>query len=395
MFSILHIIFWLGVALLIHSYVFYPWLVKMLSRGKKDNEQVHSRNDALPRVAVLMAAYNEELVLAEKIESLLAQDYPMDLVDIFIGSDNSTDGTNAILQRYHDGGKLQAILFAERQGKPNIINQLVAKVRDAQREAQVYLMTDASVILEPDVLFQLARHFKNPKVGLVDAQMNYSGMKKEGISYSENTYLSSEVRLKHNESKLWGKMIGPFGGCFALRAELYKDVPSNFLVDDFYLAMQVLEEGYLAINELSASCHEPVSHESSEEFRRKRRISTGNFQNLFHFKHLLNPFSSLGFSFISHKVLRWLGPFIMIALFICSALLAGKGSLFFGAIVVLQLAWYVGIPLVDVLLTKLNIHLRPTRNIAYFNLMNWALLMGFFRFLGGVKSSVWTPTKRT
>ncbi len=368
-----------------------------MAARKKGNQNCYTKDDALPKVAVLMAAYNEETVLREKIESLLAQTYPGELIDIYVGSDNSSDDTNAILREYEAKGALKAVLFNERQGKPNIINQLVAKVREqeGEKKASIFLMTDASVMLEPAVLFHLVKHFKNPDIGLVDAQMNYSGMREEGISYSENTYLGSEVQLKHNESRLWAKMIGPFGGCFAIREKLYKAVPGNYLVDDFFLAMQVLVSGYSVINELAAKCYEPVSHEASEEYRRKKRISAGNFQNLFHFKQTLNPFSKLGFSFISHKVIRWLGPFIMLILFISSLALAWSGSQFFLAVVGLQLLWYLGVPMIDWILRKLGVHLMAARNITYFNLMNWALMMGFFKFIVGIRSSVWTPTKRS
>lgn len=369
--------------------------MNFFARGKELNPIRYTKNEDLPSVSILMAAYNEEVVLESKLTSLIGLDYPEEKLQIYVGSDNSTDKTNDILNQYSAEYKhIHPIIYNSRQGKPSIINQLASSL-DLDSDNHILLLTDASVILEEDCLFSLVRHFKNKKVGLVDAYMTYTGMKAEGISKSENTYLTNEVSLKQNESKVWGQMIGPFGGCFTIRAKLFSPVPDNFLVDDFYLAMKVLEQDYLTINDMEAICFEPVSHTSSEEFRRKKRISTGNFQNLMAFKHLLNPFNSLGFSFISHKVLRWLGPFFMLSIFISSALLALQGSHFFRILLFLQLVWYLVIPILDKLLGLLKIHFTMTRNISYFNLMNYALFLGFFASLKGVKSGIWQPTKRT
>jgi len=158
--------------------------------------------------------------------------------------------------------------------------------------------------------------------------------------------------------------------------------------------MKVLEQNKMVINDLSAKAYEQVSHASSEEYRRKKRISTGNFQNLYQFKGLLNPFTSLGFAFISHKVIRWMGPFLMLAIGLSSMGLAVGGSQVFGLLVLGQALWYVAVPLLDVLLKKVNVHLSLLRNISYFNRMNLALGVGFVDFLRGVKSNIWEPTKR-
>jgi cellulose synthase/poly-beta-1,6-N-acetylglucosamine synthase-like glycosyltransferase len=219
------------------------------------------------------------------------------------------------------------------------------------------------------------------------------GMKKEGISVQEKAYISREVRIKHEESLLWGTMMGPFGGCFAIRKSLFKPVPSNFLVDDFYLNMLVLEAGYKAINNPKAHVFEDVSNDIAIEFKRKIRIATGNFQNLSRFKKLLwPPWKGLGFSFLSHKVIRWLGPFFLILAFISLFVLSFDSKtyliLFFAYIFLLV------VPLLDWLLKKLNFHIFILRFITHFCAMNLAMFIGFVRKNRGVKSNVWEPTKR-
>lgn len=392
---LLHIGFWLSIFLLVYTYVLYPWLVKVLAKGKSINDLKYAKAEELPRVSVLMAAYNEEAVLEEKMATLLNQSYPSESIDIYVGSDNSKDRTNAILTLFQEKNEnIHFTLFKTRQGKPSIINQLARKAIDKNGD-HAFLLTDASVYLEYNTIFELVKHFKNDRIGLVDACMNYQGMQSEGISNSENTYLSGEVLLKHNESKAWGKMIGPFGGCFAMRSELFQEVPTNYLVDDFYLAMKVLGADYLAINDLKASCYEPVTHAMGSEFKRKKRISAGNFQNLFAFKSLLNPFKALGFAFVSHKVIRWLGPFLMLKIMATTFWLAWQGLVFYKVVALLLVSWFVLIPLLDYVLAKLSINLKLLRNISYFNAMNWALFLGFFKFLSGVKAGIWEPTARS
>lgn len=395
--SVFHALFWIAAASLLHTYLFYPLIMKALARHTKSDPLRYTSEDALPSISILMAAHNEEAVIAEKIDSLLAQDYPPEKVKIYIGSDNSSDKTNGIIHGYAlKHPQIQLFPFTTRQGKPSIINQLAQEAiwQSEVEYEHLYMLTDASVMLSPAVVTKLASHFKDPQIGLVDAHMIYIGIEAAGISVSEQNYLSSEVRLKSNESQVWGKMIGPFGGCFMLRSELFFPVPKNFLVDDFFLAMKVLQRGYKVINDLDAKCYESVSHEIAEEFKRKKRISTGNYQNLNYFKGLLNPFKSLGFALWSHKVLRWLGPFFILAMVLSAIVLAVLGSSFFKLVLSLIGMILLVVPALDKLLALGGIHFSVFRNIRYFVMMNVALIMGFFKYMRGVKSSAWEPTKR-
>jgi len=243
-----------------------------------------------------MAVYNEIKVIEAKMNSLLALDYPKDKITFHIGSDCSKDGTNEVLQQIASvNSNIKFKIFESRQGKPNLINKLVASAKSQTKHETIYLLTDASVMLEENCLKQLVKHYKNPEIFLVDANMQSLGLEKGGISKSEGTYIQSEVRVKDMESRLWGKMIGPFGGCYTIRSSYYVPVPENFLVDDFYITMRGYEKGGKAINELQALCYEHVGFSAQEEYKRKTRISAGNFQNLFTFWKLwLPPFSKLG-----------------------------------------------------------------------------------------------------
>ncbi|HMV24799.1 MAG TPA: glycosyltransferase, partial [Saprospiraceae bacterium] len=203
-------------------------------------------------MSFIMPLHNEEKVLRQKIESLINLNYPTHKIKWYFGSDASTDQTNAILSTWEDR---QHVFYKNtRTGKPGMVNFLVEKAiaNYAAGAEHILLFTDASVMLDSDCLINLVKHFKNPDMGLVDANMINKGVNKNNISAAESRYVSLEVKLKHWESKINRKMIGPFGGCFALRSDFFSPIPNNFLVDDFYLCMEVFRKGGHAINALDA-----------------------------------------------------------------------------------------------------------------------------------------------
>jgi len=405
----LHIIFWTSVFIIFHSYILYPLILKLHLKKNKINKIFYDTKEECPKVSILLSIFNEELVITEKIESIINSNYPKNNIELLIGSDNSTDKSNEIITKYSQNYDfIKVFLFKSRQGKPSIINQIKQNAT-----GEILILTDANVIFHKDTIFEIARHFKNPEIGLVDTNMNNKGLSINGISIPESTYISHEVKTKNYEGNIWGTMMGPFGGCYAIKSELYEQVPSNFLVDDFYINMNVLEKGYKAINNLNAIVYEDVSNNFKDEFRRKIRIATGNFQNLKKYKSLLlglfglgklklnknsfvNPFG-LAFSFLSHKVLRWIIPFFIIILLITNILLIiFSENCFqdFFIFTILSVLFSFLIPLFDFIFKKIKINLKLLRFISHFYGMNLALLLGFFKYIKGVKSGIWQPTKR-
>jgi cellulose synthase/poly-beta-1,6-N-acetylglucosamine synthase-like glycosyltransferase len=385
----LQIILFISLAGIFHSYVIYPILIKLAAKGKRISNQSFSFTDTLPKVSIIMAAYNEEAVIEEKIRTILDNDYPKEKLEILIGSDNSNDRTNEMIQQFADENQniiFQA--FTSRQGKVSIVNQL-----EKQAKGDILILTDANVMFHNDTIFELVRYFKDETIGLVDAKMINTGLQKEGISFQEKSYISREVFIKHHESVIWGSMMGPFGGCYAIRKNLFHDVPNNFLVDDFFICMKVLEQKKKTVNNLDAKVFEDVSNNLRDEFFRKIRIATGNFQNLNRFSHLLWPFwKGSAFAFLSHKALRWLGPFFLLLIIISLSILAFYHT--FYLILAIGTIFILTLPLYDILLKKIKIHNVILRFATHFFTMNLALLIGFFRNLKGVKTNVWKPTKR-
>jgi cellulose synthase/poly-beta-1,6-N-acetylglucosamine synthase-like glycosyltransferase len=390
MFWILLILFVLCIAGILHSYLFYPlFLIGFTNRNKSQNSLVYSSGTEMPEVAVLCAAYNEEKVIREKIESVFQTNYPVSKLKFYIGSDASTDKTNQIieeLQQKYSG--LRLVNFPGRTGKSGIINKL-AEIA----EAEVFILTDANVIFLPDTLTNIVKNFKNENVQQVAANIIKLSPNNEGIAGQEKNYIGIENKIKHCEGIRWKAVMGAEGGCYAIRRSWYAPVPPKFYMDDFYITMNVLERDGEVLFEPDAMCNEDVPTEATEEFKRKVRISIGNFQNLNRYRKLLIPFwKGKGFAFLSHKVLRWYTPFFLIAsLLLCTAL-----AFYHWIFIVLAIGQLLLIlsPLFDKMLTRAKIQIGLLRYAAHFYFMNLALLKGFIEYSKGVKSNIWEPTKR-
>jgi len=403
---LLQIIFWVSFIALAHTYVVYPLLLSLLARFTSPLPPFQGGMNSQQPISILIAAYNEEKVIKEKLGSIFNSNYPKELIEVIVGSDASTDRTNEIVKSFPN---VQLVEFKGRSGKVKIINHLKTLAK-----YDILILTDANVMFDKNTIQELTKHFGDPAIALVDSNMiNPVGrtsngvniIQGKGISKAESTYIRGEVGIKNNEGKVFGMMMGPFGGCFAVLKSYYENVPENFLVDDFYLNMKVLEKGGRAISEINARVYEKVPSDWKVEFKRKIRIATGSYQNMFEFYHLLFRFNALSFCFLSHKVLRWKGPFFMIALYTTSFLFSywlylydvlaeGTVQIYWQQILFLLQNLLIMLFMLDLLLSALKIHFAPTRLVTHFLTTNLALLIGFFKFLGGVKSSIWNPTKR-
>lgn len=398
MLLLLQILFWISAVAVAHTYLFYPLWLQYKAKGKSANPHQYMATDTgLPPLIILMAAYNEAKVIGQKLESIFNTQYPIEQIQVWIGSDNSTDATHAIVKQYQaQYPQIQLSIFEGRNGKPRILNKLMQESAVANRlpPDSILVLTDANVLFTPNLLFQLVKHFKNPTTGVVGANVLNIGVKDTGIAYQEMWYIRRENVVKHYESLIGGCMMGAFGACYAMRANLFEPIPPNFIVDDFYLTLIGIEKGYTALKELEAICYEDVPDDINEEYRRKKRISSGNFQNLRRFYRLLSPRKGIiAFCFLSHKVLRWFTPLFLIISFCTSGYLAFRTKFYFG-LFLLQIGsllfW-----LADFLLSKYNINIKLFRFARYFYLMNLGLFIGFIKYLKGIETNVWKPTKRS
>jgi len=386
MYNVLSFILGSSIFLILHTYLFYPAMMILFFRKPRVALPQFQTEEELPTVAILIAAYNEESVIEEKLNSIYHSDYPLSKINVYVGSDASKDQTVAIVKRLQSKyNSLFLIEFAERVGKIAIVNHLQTLVKD-----EILILTDANVMFTKNLITELVKNFKSSQTGIVAANIIKESKSKVGISSTEKKYLSLENKIKTAESNAFNLIMGAEGGCYALRNSLFTKVPSNFIVDDFFITLSVINKGAAVIFNPAAICLEDVGDDPVGEYKRKVRISSGNFQNLFYFKkHLLRFWSPICFTLWSHKVLRWITPSLLIISLLSSGFLVLFNS-FFLPLFVIQMFGF----LVPVFNRYLNFKTPLMLLISHFYSMNFALLEGFIKFISGIKSSVWQPIKR-
>jgi len=377
--------------LLAWTYLFYPAAVLSCASLHKKRTALRKGNQpasTLPFVSVVMSLYNEEKVTAKKVLSLLATDYPADLTEFIIGSDGSTDDTDRIMiEMAATDSRIRFIRHEQRIGKPSMLNDLVSIAR-----GDVLIITDANVIFSPETVRLLAEGLRESGTGLCDATVIPLTHDKAGITRQENFYGRYETNLKRAEGELWGAMPGPYGGCYAIRRELFPVLPGNTLVDDLFVGLTVLRRDYRSVNIPEALVYEDTQPDMAVQFRRRVRIAAGSFQNLFRFGPFPSDRLSVSFVFLTHKIMRWLTPLFLVLFFMTTVILSGRSD-FYLYLTAVQLIFII-LSALDMVLDRHSRKIRYQRYITQFLLMNAALAAGFVKAVRGIKSGIWEPTKR-
>lgn len=382
------IIWW---CLLISSYIVYPVLMRILAKARNITQySYYDKTDDLPGITILMAVHNEEKVLEHKLQSVFSCDYDLSKIKMLIGLDNCSDNSAEIVKTFQAKFPEQIfVVESERLGKPQMLNYLFEKF---QPTSELTVFTDANVIFTGETLYELAKFFKTQQMGLVDTKFLLS---EDIVSHQlESEYLGFEQELKYHEGIVWGTMQGPFGGCFAIRTKLFEPIPDRFIVDDFFIGMNVMKQGFYAILNPSAIVIEEVHTSWKEEYRRKQRIAAGNFQNLKYFSSVLTkPFTALSVSWFFHKILRWTLPVMLVP-----AILIGFGEFYcFGSgfwASLITLILIIGVVASLYILQRLTLQSRTIERLSYFIYINLALVQGFIIYIKGIQSNVWKPTQR-
>src|SRR5882762_4259174 len=370
------ILFWAAVLAVLHTYLFYPLLLILLdgfeqARGAwryicGSERRRPPAQLGLPHVSVLIAAYDEAACIGQRIENLLAQDYPAEHLEILVGSDASTDGTDAIVQHYAARGvKLSR---GDRAGKAGVLARLVGIAK-----GEVLVLTDANTEFEKDAIRQLVQPLRDPAVGLVCGRLRLHSPL--GAPIVESAYWKLESLLKMYESRR-GCVMGANGGIYAVRRHLFPPLPAGTVVDDFVAALRVLQNGYEVRYEPEAVAHEETAPGHADEYKRRVRIAAGGFRALAQFRDLLSPRHGFtAFALWSHKVLRWFVPQAMVLALVANALLAPH-SRFYAAMLFAQCGAYLLAALGLLGLSPRKLGKLPDA-AAHFVEMNAALLVGF------------------
>ncbi|HXI82735.1 MAG TPA: glycosyltransferase family 2 protein [Verrucomicrobiae bacterium] len=370
-------VFFVSAGAIVYSYAIYPLLLALVPVRRR--EQVPEPAE-WPSISVVISVYNEEKHIVQRIENLLALDYPRDRLEILIGSDGSTDRTNELVRRFSDP-RVQLYEFGQRSGKPSVLNRLIPQTR-----GELLAFSDANALFAPDALHKLARHFRDTHIGGVCGRLQFHGEKSET---NEGPYWKLETYLKTRESVL-DSCLGANGAIYAIRKSCWPDIPDNTFVDDFVIGMRVREQGARVVYDREAVATEELPQSVSHEMTRRIRIGAGDFQALFLCWRSLLPWRGFhSVAFWSHKVLRWLSPFFMAAALIANIALLPRPL--FTVLMALQLAFYA-LAAVGMLRTGRKIVLFSAPH--YFVTINLALLLGFFRFITGTQQAAWKRTAR-
>jgi len=392
--STAEIVFWICLGAVVWSYAAYPALLFLLASLQqvlrdvtfllgRSNRRKTPRQEFLPRVALLVAAYNEEAVIEHKIQNSLGLDYPPDHWEFLLGLDAPSDGTATRAARVVHPA-FRVVSFSARRGKLAVIRDLAAAT-----SADILVFSDANTLLEADALRLLVRHFRDRRVGAVCGELRLASP--EGVPPGESLYWRYEVALKFLENRL-GCVLGANGAVYAVRRELFR-MDRAWIVEDFQVPMGIRHAGHRVVYDPEAIASEETAPSLAAEFRRKVRIGAGDFQTLFGSLGFLNPFrGTVALAYFSHKVLRWLGPFFLLTALASNITLAGTHPIYAGALA-LQGIFYLS-ALLGFEFERRGHRSKLLALPLYFSAVNLALLLGFFRFLTGRQGQQWTATPR-
>ncbi|HXZ11725.1 MAG TPA: glycosyltransferase family 2 protein [Candidatus Sulfotelmatobacter sp.] len=376
------IIFWLCLAVVLYVYIGYPVLLRLGAFGRR---KAVDRGSATQTVSILVAAHNEESVIEAKLKNLLACNYPRDRVEILIGSDGSSDRTEAIVRPYAAEG-VGLISFPEQQGKSAIQNGLAAA-----SSGEILVFTDADCLFDSEALSQMIENFSDPQVGLVTARPAYVNEPETQITENECLYLRYETWLRRQESE-HGVLAMASGSLFAMRRSLWRALDPN-VGDDFALPLHVARLGWRNVLEPEAVAYTCLPQNRAESMLRlKVRIISKDFRALLANACLLDPLRHRGLavSLWSHKLLRWHIPYFLAGLFAASAFLMQRP--FFRVWFALQAAFYA-LALAGFARANGRRLVFPWSVPMSFCLVNFAALLGSLKCLVGRTSGQWTPVR--
>lgn len=381
----LQIAFWALVLLMLYTLGGYPFLLRFLTSFRKEAQYppVNER----PAVSFIVAAYNEEKNIAAKLDNLRRIEYPTDLVEFIIGSDGSTDATDRMVTEAATADtRIRFFRLEKRGGKIAVLHHAAAKASGA-----ILIFTDCSVRTDADIVPKIVACFQDPMVGLVSSRDVWVD-EKSGTPLGQKEYIDYEMTIRRLESRL-NSLVSASGSFFAVRKELFRPYGGD-QADDFALPLQVYRQGYKVIHRDDLIGYVPMVASSGAELSRRTRIIQAGIRTVLANAALLNPFRYPVFSWQlwSHKVLKWLFPFMVAANIILAAVLWGVSPVYkaiiglYGLTAVLALLGYVA--------KGEGLSFKPFRTANFLLLSMTAVVTAWYRVLIGHRTVTWEPSHK-
>lgn len=380
---VLAVVFWVSLVLVVYAYLGFPLWTLLRARW---TARPCRPADITPTVSIIIAAHNEAESIGAKIRSLLALDYAPDRLEVVVASDGSTDATNAIVGGCRD--RRVRLLAMPRGGKARALNAAVAEAR-----GEVLVFSDANSIFAPGALRALVRPLADPQVGGVAGDQRYRDRRNLASSHAgERTYWSLDRVLKRAQSAA-GHVTSATGAIYAVRRELFQPIPEG-VTDDFVTSTRVIAQGYRLVFAEEAIAYEPMAATGAGEFARKVRVITRGLRAVVRMRHLLNPvrFGFYSVQLFSHKVLRRLVVFPLLALLASSAWLAAAAPVYAAALgtqLVILACAAVGFLLGHTAIGRS----KPFSLPYYFCLVNAASLLACWNLVRGRQIEQWSPQR--
>ncbi|MGO4293443.1 glycosyltransferase family 2 protein [Chitinophaga sp. RAB17] len=389
--SIWSVIFWTSLILVCYSYVGYGIFLYIVIRIKRLLQGNSARKESTfePEVTFLVAAYNEEDFIAEKIANALSQSYPSEKIRFVFVTDGSSDRTNEIISQYP---MVQLLYDPQRKGKMAAVNRAMALVK-----TPFVVLSDANTLLNTSAVALLMKRFEDDRVGVVAGEKKVMPTTGAAEAQGEGMYWKYESLLKKWDAELYSVM-GAAGELIAIRTALFEQLPEDTILDDFMLSFRINMKGYTVMYEPAAYAMETSSASLGDEYKRKVRICAGGFQSMGRLLPLLNPFRypKITWQYVSHRVLRWtLAPLgLLLALVSNLILILTKANDIYIITGIAQLCFYSA-ALAGYVLTRRQIKAKYLYIPFYFVFMNVTVYIGFIRFLRKRQSAVWERAQRS
>ncbi|HXB09213.1 MAG TPA: glycosyltransferase family 2 protein [Puia sp.] len=383
------LIFYVSCGLVFYNYAGYAVIVYLLNKITGSKQPVEEDAAFRPTVAFIVAAYNEQDVIKQKIVNTLELDYPRDRIEFLFITDGSSDHTPGLITQ---SPGIRLLHRPERGGKSAALNRAVAEAKQ-----DIIIASDANTLLNRDAVKNIIRHYSSAKTGGVAGEKKVlaASAGTEDVGAGEGLYWKYESALKKLDADFYS-VVGAAGELFSLRRELYEPLPDNVILDDFVLSLRVTQNGYRIRYEPEAYAMELPSFSMKDEQKRKVRIAAGGFQAIGMLASLFAfwRYPRLSFLYISHRVLRWtLSPLCLVVAFVANAFLLSAGPLYI-ALFAAQLGFY-GLSLLAALSPAIRNRVKWAKLAYYFTFMNVSVILGFFRFLRGSQSATWEKARRT
>lgn len=386
--SILETIVIISSILVVYNLIIYPIAIILVSKFKtitSHRSLINSSSTLLPSVTFIIAAYNEQDVIEQKIRNTLDIDYPEELFEIIVVSDGSNDKTSNIVEKYRSEGVV-GLHKPERRGKTAALNRAVKAAK-----GEIIVFSDANNDFNKDSVNNLVMHYNDKKIGGVCGLKKIKEGDDRESSEGDSLYWKYESEIKKAESNI-SSITCADGEIFSIRKELYTSIDESIINDDAEITFNIIKKGYRVLYETGARSYELASVKISDDFNVKVRMIAGGFQTLQkHFEFLFLKPSWFSFTFFSHKTLRYITPELLVVILMGS--LFSINNYYFLAYLILQIIFYL-----SAYIGWLKIKQKTEPGIFYipfyFTIMNIAGLLGFIRYITGNQSVNWKKAKR-